>query len=373
MMRDSPELLERAIPDVVSTRDLPVPLAAEIDYLAGRTHEWETERPDLPESVRARALALRGETDCAREVLRAMDVSELNTQGLVAAAWAVSRVGPTELVDPLLTRMEEYRDDFLFAGDMPLGPRATVIGLLEATTGRLQPAATALAEAVLVGDARAPLWGALARVEQARVLCCTEAVSTAAPTPRSDLPTAAEHCLISATTFFRAGGYQSLLARIDGLCGPYPDGDGLVAPTLGHLIPGPRWTIGFGVEPQATIRKSKGLTALHHLISNRHRTVPAVELDRVVNGGDARAIADLATAGTLEVLEDGDGHELADALRELLFDEATRSRVSKLLRRTIVKLGDTHKLLGIHLSEAVHTGHACRYQPTSRLEISWRL
>ncbi len=68
-----------------------------------------------------------------------------------------------------------------------------------------------------------------------------------------------------------------------------------------------------------------------------------------------------------------DGSSVSRELRETFFDDTVRSRVTKLLRRTIVKLGETHRLLGAHLDAAVRTGHACRYEPTGSVEINWHL
>jgi hypothetical protein len=368
-MHRAAELLERGIPDAVSTRELPAALAAEIDFLAGRTDAWETERTDIAASIRARALALRGRFEPAREIMTTLDARDLDVQGLVAAAWAVSRVGPDDLVPSLLARLDGETDEFLSQGDLPLGPRSTVAGLLAAGAGRLDRSVDFFDDAVRVGDARAPLWGALARLEQARVVHCVEAVGVGDDSGDTS-PAAADHALISARTFFGAGGYGSLLTRCDAVDRAV---DSWSAPGGGRLIPGTRWTIGFGVQPPVDVRPSKGLLALHYLITNRHRSVPAVELDLAANGDDPSPIADLFAAGPLEVFESDDHPDLAVRLRESLFDDVVRSRVTKLLRRSVSKLGESHRLLGAHLDAAIHTGYGCRYQPTAPFAISWQL
>jgi hypothetical protein len=368
-MHQAAELLERGIPDAMSTRELPTALAAEIDFLAGRTDTWATERTGITASIRARALALRGRFEQAREVMTTLDARDLDVHGLVAAAWAVSRVGPDDLVPSLVARLDRETDEFLSHGNLPLGPRSTVAGLLAAGAGRLDRSVDFFDDAVRVGDARAPLWGALARLEQARVVHCVEAVGMG---DDSDItPSAAtDHALISARTFFGAGGYGSLLARCDAVDRAV---DSWSAPGGGRLIPGTGWTVGFGVQPPVEVRPSKGLRALHYLITNRHRAVPAVELDLAADGADPSPIADLFAAGPLDVFESDDYPDLAVRLRESLFDEVVRSRITKLLRRTVSRLGESHRLLGAHLSAAIHTGYGCRYQPSAPFTISWQL
>jgi hypothetical protein len=370
MMHGFAELLERAIPDLMSTHDLPASLAAEIDFLAGRTSKWEVERPGTRSSIRARALALRGDKATACELLSSIELQELEPQDVAATAWAISRVGPADLAAPLLDIIQRERGDFLHAGEIPLGPKATTVGILQATLGRVEPAAGSLAEAVMVGDARAPIWGALARLEQARVALCAEAAGVSLPRCNVGAARLAENAITSARTFFLSGGYQSLLLRVEGLVGPplSPAGDGSewLRPAVAHLIPGRQWTVGFGVQPPVPIRRSKGLMALHHLIENRHRVVSALELDRAVNGGDTEAVARLSEGLDIDSAS-------AVGIHAQLIDERVRSRVSKLIHRTISKLEADHRLLAVHLARSVSTGYGCRYRPTSQVEISWNL
>jgi hypothetical protein len=141
------------------------------------------------------------------------------------------------------------------------------------------------------------------------------------------------------------------------------------------LLPGALWTVGFGVQPAVTVRTGKGLDALRYIIANRHRAVPAIELCRMLDGGDVAEIADLATGDVLAQLsaKGGDGNDLVGQLRALFFDDSTRSRITKLLRRTIAKLGEAHRLLGLHLEASIGTGHACRYEPAGTVDVSWQL
>ena len=243
-------------------------------------------------------LALGGQFERAREIMMTVDIAELDPQGLVAASWAVSRVGPDQLVPSLLARLEREAEEFLSMGDLPLGPRSTVAGLLEAGAGRLDRALDFFDDAVRVGDARAPLWGALARLEQGRVAHSVVAVGA---TDDSTNSSAVDHTLGSARTFFVAGGYGSLLARCDGVDQAV---DAWSAPHGGRLVPGPRWAVGFGVQPPVDVRPSKGLAALHYLIAKRGRAVPAVELDLAANGHDTSSIADLFADKDIMVLSD---------------------------------------------------------------------
>ena len=63
----------------------------------------------------------------------------------------------------------------------------------------------------------------------------------------------------------------------------------------------------------------------------------------------------------------------ADVVRALLIDESARSRVTKLIRRTVAFLATRHRLIGEHLSVAVTTGHQCRYTPPGAGEVGWSL
>ena len=239
------------------------------------------------------------------------------------------------MVTRLLAELAGASSSFLI-DDVPFGPTDLFTGVLLASCGRLDASAAALRTAVAVGDARAPVWGALARTELARVLRCMEAL------PGTEGARDADRVAFAARTFFAAGGYQAQLARL----GDDPiDLAAGVCPTMGTLQPGSSgWVVGFGVQPAANVRASKGLVALHHLVLNRARPVPVAELARVL--GD-----DTVEATT----------------------ETTRTRMSKLLRRTIAKLADTHHLLAVHLDASVRTGLHCQYADVGRSDVSWLL
>ena len=190
--------------------------------------------------------------------------------------------------------------------------------MLHGAAGNLANAVEELEAAVVVGDLRAPLWGALSRVELGRVLRTAEALPVPGTRP-------AEPVLAAARTFFLAGGYRSLLQRVDAASGPV---EALVAPSR----------VGFGVQPASQVKTSKGLVAIAHLVSNAHRVVSAAELAAVVDGRDAATIAAMTARSWEHFAMDPDvdaGSDVGDAMRRVLFDEAIRSRVSKLLRRTI--------------------------------------
>ncbi len=168
--------------------------------------------------------------------------------------------------------------------------------------------------------------------------------------------------LTAAGTFFGAGGYRSLLGCVAEASA--------VVPAL--IAVGPPGRVGFGVQPDVVVRTSKGMAALRHLVVNQHRVVSAAELAVVVEGGDAARIA--AVQPTVWT-SGGDEAELeavgaSDTIRAVLFDEATRSRVTKLLRRTIVQLADSHQLIAAHLDASIVTGHGCRYRPVGAA-VQW--
>lgn len=359
-MDSTADLLERRIPDVVSTAGLPPAVAAEIDFLAGR-NDRRIDSTAVGVGLRARALAASGEFDAARSLLEEFDPDDACEQELMAAAWAVSRAGPVSLAFRLLDIAEQFGSTFVI-DKMPLGPADSSVGLLRSATGDLDGAAHALRDAAVVGDARAPIWGALARLELARVLSCATAVGR--PVDEEGLLGEANRALVAAKTFFVAGGYRSLLVRADNLGSD---------PVRAVLASGEQWTVGFGVQPTVPAKPSKGLRALQHLLENRHRPVSSAELICLLDGGDAETIAELATGAVLGQLEDGAAGDagLTERLRATFFDDANRSRVTKLVRRTIVKLGESHRLLGEHLDGAICTGHVCRYAPVGEVAVRW--
>lgn len=340
-------LLERGIPDLVDTAPLPRALAAEIDFLAGRHGSWtNAEAPMLA----ARALVAEGREREALTLLEAAEPDMLEPQELAAAAWVAARIGTAPTAVALLDALAGL-PDFLATDDVPLGPKALVEGPLVAATGDLERARARLAEAVTAGDARAPLWGALARMELARVAACAGAVPCT--DEAHDHGQAVAQLVGAAGLFFRAGGHRALLERTQRILDP-GDPSPLGAPTTGRLRPGRRWRVGFGVTGDVSVRNAKGLVALRHLVQHPGRTVPALVLDRLAGVDDPGELDALADA-----LHDAD----EAAIRDRLMDDGVRSRVGKLLTRTIARLDDAHPLLGAHLRATVHTGHSCRYQP----------
>lgn len=350
------DLLDRAIPDRCSTAGLPVTAAAEIDWLAGRGAQWTDPRPDVSAGVRARALVGEGQFAPARRLLSERGPDDDGPQDLAAAVWAASRVGSSAVIDALTAQVAQLPEGFVTAGDLPLCPRAQLEGLLAASRGDLPEGARRLQQAVDAGDLRAPVWGALARLELGRVL---RAGGTTDPRAR--------RVLTSAATFFGAGGYQHLAARARACQQPAKTIDA-AAPGLGHLVPGARWSVGFGVVPVVEVAETKGLRAVAHLVANGHRSVTAVELDRVLAGGPTGGCARLDPDEVEQLLH---SDREPTEVHALVMDDRVRSRISKLLSRTIAKLGDVHPALATHLTETVSTGYLCRYSPPSG--VVWRL
>ncbi len=360
-MAEGHETIERGVPDLIDTNGLPGVLAAEIDFLAGRFEPWFACGPP---AVRARAAAAAGDESHAAALLQSIDVDSLEEHELAAAAWAVSRVGSRPLAHALLAALAP-KPPFLVVHDVPLGPRALAEGPLIAATGDLDGAIVRLEEAIAIGDARAPLWGALARVELARVMLCAEATFVAgSSTPGHS----ADQLLNAARLFFRAGGHRSLQARTDRVAHPEQGVPLLGGPTVGRLRPGSPWLVGFGVMGDVTLRSSKGLVAIRHLVANPGRPFPALALDRVANGGDADAV--LAAADRLRG-EDGRAGASTHDIRTMLFDDTVRSRVGKLLARTIERIAEVHPLLSDHLRATVRSGHLCRYDPPGGRSTVW--
>ncbi|HSL56738.1 MAG TPA: hypothetical protein VK866_02750, partial [Acidimicrobiales bacterium] len=331
-MRPGRQMFDHDVPDRIDTTGLPATIAAEIDALAGRAERWTEPGAGVGPGVRARALVLAGDTRTARAVLEGLDPGRAEPPELVAAAWALSRVGPVALVAPVLARFADVpADAFLGDDDLPLGPVALVRGWGAMAAGDLDAAEADLTAAAEVGDRRAPFWGALARMELARVLR-SRALLDDDPEVQQRSAERATRAETSARTFLVAGGYRGLLARIeaesddgadrvdDERSGPW------ASPHVGWLRPGEAWTIGVGVAPPALVPDRRGLVALRHLVAHRHRRVPAVELDRLLDGAAVSMFARAALDGTLDALvdrPDGAGGDVAGAaaLRALLADD----------------------------------------------------
>ena len=136
-------------------------------------------------------------------------------------------------------------------------------------------------------------------------------------------------------------------------------------PAAGHLRPtSAGWEVGFGVEPPVRLAASRGLCVLRHLIATAGRPVLAVELERIADGAPPLALGEDDVRLLLLGVD-------LDTLRAELLDDRARSRISKLLRRTVGRLADQHATLGRHLRSAVTTGRTCRY--TAPPGVAWNL
>lgn len=395
-MPDPAVLLDRGVPDVVDTEALPPRLAAEIDYLAGRTTRWTTTAGEASAGVRARALVVAGRPADARRALAEVVLSgPVDVQDAFAAAWAASRVGGPAIdlslvgasTGPPHDAGADPSDGFVSVDGVPIGHVAFADGLAAVHRGDLTAATDSFAVAVAEGDRRAPLWGALARVELSRVRWTVVDLLPLADPGRPAAIDEARRLGLSARTFFVAGGYRHLVSTTAGLFGRVEvEGSGSAAaaragqgadhgaalgsharaePRLGHLVEGTSWIVGFGAAPPVKVRASKGLVALRHLLLEPGRAVAAVELDLVIDGEDP---AELGHDALLAAVASGEAGE--SELRPRLLDPRARSRTSKLLRRTIERLRDDHPVLAQHLAMTVRTGYACRYDGDPA--ITWR-
>lgn len=355
--------IERGIPDLIATDRLPAVAAAEVDFLAGRCGNWLDLGGPM---VRARARVCLGREAEAIDLIERSIGDTRDPQEIVAGAWAVSRVGPRRAAEDLLAALDRSAP-FLFESDVPLGPSALAQGPLLAAMGDLDSAEARLNEAVEQGDRRAPVWGARARIELARIKMSRRAAGDLDAGLSADI----DHLLSSATLFFRAGGYHFMQTMTDELAAT-TEVPTLGAPNVGRLRPGRPWQVGFGVAADVAMRPAKGLTALRHLVENPGRPVPAVELDQLVNGGDVTLLDELRGRLADRDPEVSSDEYFSAEIRSALFDEKTRSRVGKLLARSIRRVTDEHPLLGSHLSAHVRAGHLCRYDPSDVDPVIWK-
>lgn len=375
-------VLDRDIPDATSTVRLDRVSAAEVDLVAGRTDRW-TEASVSP-GLRARALLVAGRPGDAATALgevRSADIEPTSptsrgggqsagVQEVASVVWAASRV-PADpgILAATRRRLEALRADgcvtrmgMLHDGGVLLGPLPLFEALLDAATGATGHALEAARRAVDVADRRTPFWGAWARIELARLaggMLDTIAVDDPGVAKVYDERRGA---LNGARLFFRSAGHIHMAGRCHELDGP-PTLAPMAAPGLGHLVRGAAegdpasWQVGVGVQPPVTIDHGRGLDLLDHLIANRSRSVPAVELVDVLDGTDTwrRIVADV-----------GDD---AEALAARIRDDRARSRASKLLARTIKGLSDRHPALAAHLRTRVSTGYVCGYRDET---TAWR-
>ncbi|MEM9515287.1 MAG: hypothetical protein AAGA42_10565 [Actinomycetota bacterium] len=363
------ELVERRIPDQLATDGLAPALAAELDFLAGRGTP-ASDSGALDDGVRARAHLVAGDAATAQSLLAGLDVAALGAQGLAASAWTASRVGDPDMLRMLDAALGSGPD--LLSGDgVPLGPRLRYLGVVRAARGDILDAIDVLRAAVAVGDQRAPLWGALSRADLARVVHSARAAGVLPDDAAGAAADEERRAATAARTFLAAGGYLGLSAQLEYALGR---GDVVGDAATGWLSPGATWRVGFGVQPPIDITGSKGLRTLHYLVEHRERPVAAVELGLVADGDDPTAVAAALTGIDLATLVDARpaavrGTE-AESLRGMVVDDSMRTRVSKLLRRTVDRLADEHRLLGRHLAASVRTGHVCAYRPP--LPTDWR-
>ncbi len=374
-------MLDRVVPDATHSDDLEIVSATEVDLAAGRVDRWVAS--SVPRGVRARALVLAGDPLAARTVLdgAVLDgpvldgreagrlASPWGAQDLVSTIWAASRVGASRSLRDAARRSLDRLDPapvgpttgeqpaMVHEGGVVVGPMPLFLALLESIDGRADRALDLARRAVELGDRRAPYWGAWARLELARLAAGARDVSAADDGHVADLDREASACLGAATLFFRSAGHDHMALRCSELDRP-PPLVACAAPGLGHLVrDGDRWWVGVGVQPAVAVAHSSGLEALAHLIDQRGRVVPAVEIAAVLDGSDRwdRLVA-----------ETGDDPA---AFAEQVRDERARSRVAKLLRRTIESLSAQHAGLGAHLRTRVQTGYVCEYRDDS---TRWR-
>ena len=82
---------------------------------------------------------------------------------------------------------------------------------------------------------------------------------------------------------------------------------------------------------------------------------------------DSGAVDAVVTPELLRQVEDD-----PDGVRRAFRDDRSRSRVSKLLRRTIAQLDDASPTIGRHLAATVSTGHLCSYTPMLQPSLRWQ-
>lgn len=357
-------VLDRVVPDSTPSDDLEIVSAAEVDLAAGRPDRWVA--PSVPAGLRARALVLAGDPIAARAALDAAAADrDGSVQDLVSVIWAASRVGaPRPLLEAARQALDDSTRDAAAAGSsmaheggVVLGPTPLFRALLDSIDGCADRALDLARRAVELGDQRAPYWGAWTRLELARLAAGAIDVLAPEDARAADREREARACLGAATLFFRSAGHDHMALRCAELDRRAPLGP-VAAPGLGHLVrEGDRWWVGVGVQPAVVVAHSSGMDALAHLVDQRGRAVPAVEIAAVLDGSDRweRLVAETAD----------DPAAFAEQVR----DERARSRVAKLLRRTIESLSAEHAGLGAHLRERVQTGYVCEYRDDS---TRWR-
>lgn len=351
--------VERRAPEFVAVAGLPPFVVAELDFRADRPGA-NVDGSCIAPTLRARAAVQGGDAATAREILDGVCADALGPHELAAAAWTVSRIGPRSLNHEVRDRLA-VGPDFLEEGGLALGPRDLFVGMLDGADGRLPDAVDTLTRAAASGDRRNPFWGALARLELHRVQTTAGLCGAEIGDPRA---------AIAARTFFAAGGYAGFLAQLRFESGADATDDA-AHPAAGVMRESGSWTVGFGVEPPVVVQASKGLRALRHLVRHPTRRVSALELDLVAGGDEAGADAVRDRLGAVLHAGGTADDEIPARLREALFDDAVRSRISKLIRRTVTRLGSTHTTLAAHLDASLETGYACRYAVTAT-SASWR-
>ena len=103
---------------------------------------------------------------------------------------------------------------------------------------------------------------------------------------------------------------------------------------------GEYWTIGYS-GLVVRLRDTKGLQYIAHLLRHPGQAFYVGELARLPSGGSAAPASACKDDGA----------------------ERTRKAVTNRIRQAVVRIGATHRTLGIHLGNAVHTGGRCVYTP----------
>ncbi|CAN5669152.1 AAA family ATPase [soil metagenome] len=290
------------------------------------------------------------------------------------------------------------------------------LGMLAATMGRLDVAATHLAEAVRINQGMgARPWTAHAQADLALVLRQRAAAG--------DLKRATDLELAARATALELG-MIALERRLDELGAAAEAPAEVSLPAAGTFRrEGEYWTVAFG-EDAFRLRDSKGLHYLARLLAEPGRELLALELARdgglldaaagnrlepelrtTTNLGDAGVQLDEQAKGAyrarlhelqqeLDEAEGWNDPERADRARsEMDFlarelaravglggrdrsaasaGERARISVTRAIRLAMRRIAGHSSALGEHLEATIHTGTYCAYRPDSRLPVDWQ-
>jgi hypothetical protein len=173
---------------------------------------------------------------------------------------------------------------------------------------------------------------------------------------------------------------------------------------------GATWSVRFRGGPLLAVGAMKGLPALAELVARPHRELHVLELAAAIEGtpvaipagndplldASARRAYEDRIVALRTALDDadatGDAHASDEAQAELdalvveleratglggrdrrpIGDtERARVNVTKLLRRTVDRLGELDAGLGAHLRASLRTGTWCSYSPDPAADITW--